>query len=172
MCRGLVKLYILSMRLPSKYLRQRVVYEGNREIREFDDLAGRLETLRREVYMMVERIFAYVEEFGTWIAVTDEAVEEARGISSYVVERLRELGLDGVAGRYSVKAVAAYLEPDDAREILSKAIASLSRDVSELRRRIAEAEKERKKTVYRLERELTDKQRLLKLFVGYLSQFG
>jgi hypothetical protein len=178
----LVKVYLLSMKLPSKYLVQKVevqkVPEGLREVRKWEgevaDIASRLETIRRTCYAKIERIFAYVEDFGTWIAVSDEAVTEAKKISEYVKAELSSLRLDQVKNvslnAYTVEAIPIYLEPEDAKKLLNAAIAHLSADVEELEAKITEAEKEQKKeALKRLESSLKFKQELLNAFKRFLQ---
>jgi hypothetical protein len=169
----LVKVYLLAMRLPSKYAVQKVRYEGNREIREFDEVAGKLETLRREAYAMVSRAFAYTEEYGTWIAVTEDAVEEARKVSEFVVKRLEELGLADRAGRYTVRAVPIYLEPEEAKRLLEAAVRGLSEDASVLEEKIREAqENQKRRMLARLQRDLEYRRRLLEAFKKFLAQIN
>jgi hypothetical protein len=179
---SLVKVYLLSMRLPSKYLVQKVevqkIPEGLREVRKWEgevaEVASRLETIRRNCYTKASRVFAYVEGFGTWIAVSDEAVDEARKISEYVKAELSSLRLDQVKSvdlsAYAVEAIPVYLEPEDAKKLLNAAIAHLSADVEELESKIAEAEKEQRKEVLkRLESNLKYKQELLNAFKRFLQ---
>jgi hypothetical protein len=179
---SLVKVYLLSMRLPSKYLVQKVevqkIPEGLREVRKWEgevaEVASRLETIRRNCYAKASRVFAYVEDFGTWIAVTNEAVDEAKKISEYVKAELSNLRLDQVKNislsAYAVEAIPVYLEPEDAKKLLNAAIAHLSRDVEELEAKIAEAEKEQKKeALKRLESNLKYKQELLNAFKRFLQ---
>jgi hypothetical protein len=174
----LVKLYLLSMRLPSKYLVQRVENERGgdavREIRRWEGetakLATALQTLRWNAYASMSRVFAYVEEYGVWIAVTESAVEEAKRVSEYVRKKLAELGLAPLAERYVVRSIPVYLEPDDAKELLAAAIERLSSDVDELKRKIEEAEKEKKfKALKKLEREKKYREALLEAFRNYLA---
>jgi len=175
---SLVKVYLLSMRLPSKYLVQEVRVEKNVEVRKWEDvraeIASHLEGLRRKCYERVSRIFAHVEDFGTWIAVTDEAVEEAKKVSDFIKSELSKLQIDQVKkvdlNAYSVKAIPVYLEPEDAKEILNVAIAHLSADVEKLEAKITEAEKEQKKeALRRLENNLKYKQELLNAFKRFLQ---
>jgi hypothetical protein len=175
---SLVKVYLLSMRLPSKYLVQEIEIDKNVETRKWEgkraEIASRLETIRRTCYTKAEHVFAHVEEYGTWIAVTDEAVEEAKKISEYIKSELSKLQIDQVKkvdlNAYSVKAIPVYLEPEDAKEILNAAIAHLSADVDELESKIAEAEKEQKKeALKRLESNLKYKQELLNAFKRFLQ---
>jgi rubrerythrin len=179
---SLVKVYLLSMRLPSKYLVQKVevqkIPEGLREVRKWEgevaEVASRLETIRKNCYTKASRVFAYVEGFGTWIAVSDEAVDEARKISEYVKAELSNLRLDQVKNislsAYAVEAIPVYLEPEDAKKLLNAAIAHLSADVDELESKIAEAEKEQKKeALKRLESSLKYKQELLNAFKRFLQ---
>jgi len=167
---GLVRIYLLSMRLPSKYLRaavKEVKREHNgttyTEALIFDaKTAARIETIRTEAYMMISRVFAFVPEYGTWIAVTEEAVKEAEKVSDFVRWRLTEIGLGNYAYRYSVRAVPIYLEVDEAKRLLSAAIMRASEDVRELQEKIKEAEEKQKKTaLYALQRNLKFKQALL-----------
>jgi len=169
----LVKVYLLSMRLPSKYLLQEVEYNEKTEVRKWTgekaEKASKLETIRRYAYSMISRIFCYVEEFGTWIAVTDEAVKEATKVSEYVVNELKKINIDST-DRYIVKAVPIYLEPDNAKSLLESAVKHLSADVLELQKRIEEAEKEGSKvSLKRLENEITYKKALLESFKKYLD---
>jgi len=177
----LVKIYLLSMRLPSKYLLQSVEYNASkttvRELRiwagEAAKKAARLESIRREAYAKISRIFAYVEEFGTWVAVTDAALEEARKVSQFVVDELKKLNLDHFAERYVVKAVPVYITPEDARELLGAAVRSLSKDVEALSEKIKEAEREQnKRALKRLEKEKSYREALLVAFRSYLAQLG
>jgi DNA-directed RNA polymerase subunit L len=175
----LVKVYLLSMRLPSKYLLQKVEVKENEEVRKWEGLAAqiasRLESIRRAVYEMIEKIFAHVEEYGVWVAVTEEAVKEAQNISEWVRTELSKLPINQVKSididkMYSVRAIPVYLEPDDAKELLSVAIAHLSDDVEELSKRIEEAEEQKKKSALkRLENDLQYKKALLEAFRKYLS---
>jgi hypothetical protein len=167
---GLVKLYFLGMRLPSPYLVQEYESEGYVERRIWSsevrrELKRRLEAIRRACYDRISRVFAAVEEYGVWIAVTDEAVREAERISSWVRSRLSRLPLKEVKdvdlSRYSVKAIPVYLEPEHAREILELAERHLSADVEVLRRRIEEAEKEQEEKAWKLKNKLIQKLKLL-----------
>jgi hypothetical protein len=180
---SLVKVYLLSMRLPSKYLVQKVEVEKVsetffKEVRKWEgavaEIASRLETIRRNCYTKASRVFAYVEDFGTWIAVTDEAVDEARRISEYVKSELSGLRLDQVKNislnAYTVEAIPIFLEPEDAKKLLNAAIQHLSADVEELEAKITEAEKEQKKeALRRLENNLKYKQELLNAFKRFLQ---
>ena len=176
----LVKIYLLSMRLPSKYLVQSVEYNTSktsvREVRfwagEKAKIASRLESVRREAYAKISRIFAYVEEFGTWIALSDEAVEEAKKVSSFVVSELQKLGINNTS-RYVVKVIPIFLQPEDAKELLGAAVHSLSRDVEALAEKIKEAEREQnKRALRRLEKEKSYREALLVAFRSYLAQLG
>jgi hypothetical protein len=177
----LVKLYLLSMRLPSKYLVQSVSVESDgkvvREVRRWEGetarIATRLQTIRWSAYSAMSRVFAYVEEYGVWIAVTEEAVEEAKRVSARIREELAKLGLATLADRYTVRAVAVYMEPDEAKELLSAAISRLSEDVEALKQKIEEAEKEKKfKTLKKLEREKKYREALLEAFRNYLASLN
>jgi len=175
---SLVKIYLLSMKLPSKYLVQEIEIEKNVEKRKWEgkraEIASRLEGIRRTCYSKIERIFAHVEEFGTWVAITNEAVDEAKKVSDFIKSELKALQIDQVKkvdlDAYSVKAIPIYLEPEDAKEILNAAIQHLSADVEELEAKIAEAEKEQKKeALKRLESSLKYKQELLNAFKRFLQ---
>jgi len=183
----LVKIYLLAMRLPSKYLVQQVKIEPNErgyiEKRAFEDIraevASRLEGIRRSAQKMIERIFCYVEEFGVWIAVSDAAVEEARKVSEYVVkelnaiEALKQIKNNIEINSYMVKAIPVYLEPEHAKELLQAAIEKMSADVAELETKIKEAEQERKmQAMARLQKEYEYKFRLLEAFKQYLAQIS
>ena len=176
----LVKLYLLSMRLPSKYLVQKIEIKEGEEVRKWEgiakDIASRLEGIRRKAYDEISRIFAHAEEFGTWIAVSEKAVEEARKLSEWIRDELSSLPISQVKKNidldslYSVRAVPIYLEPDDAKGLLNAAIARLSADVEELERRIREAEEQQKKTALkRLETDLNYRKALLEAFRRFLN---
>ena len=187
----LVKIYFLSMRLPSKYIVQEVKLTKNgagfQEIRDFSDkiragIASRLEGIRREAYTGIERIFAHVEELGVWIAVTDQAVEEAKKLTEWIQTELKKIAklyelrpdvMNELSKRYGVKAIPVYLEPEDAKEILKKAIEACSKDVEELKQRIEEASKEKKKSyLKKLEQKLEYKKALLESLKAYLAQIS
>jgi len=180
--RELVKIYLLSMKLPSKYLVQHISVEENREVRAWEglaaDVASRLEGIRRATYEKISRIFAHVEEFGTWIAVSEEAVKEAEEVSKWVREELSKLPLSQVKNvdvekAYCVRVVPVYLEPEDAKLMLDAAVQRLSRDVEELEKRIAEAEKEQKKSALkRLQQDYIYKQKLLESFKKFISSLS
>ncbi|MCC6051027.1 MAG: hypothetical protein LM580_09990, partial [Thermofilum sp.] len=177
----LVKVYLLSMRLPSKYLVQKVENESEGEVRrevrrwegEAAKLATQLQTLRWNAYSAMSRVFCYVEEYGVWVAATEEAVKEAERVSENVRKKLAELGLAPLADRYIVRAVPVYLEPEDAKELLAAATAKLSADARELRERIEEAEAEKKeKEVKKLKRKLAQVERLLDQFLLEMRRRG
>jgi len=180
----LVKVYLLSMRLPSKYLVQTVKVQSgesnSRELRTWEgvrnELARKLEGIRTEAAKMAQRVFCHVEEYGVWIAVTDEAVEEARRISKFVTDKLSELRpkLSQVKNidlsRYYVKAVPIYLEPENAKELLDAAIRKLSEDVNELAEKIKKAEEEKnKKALRRLQQDYDHRVNLLEAFKKFLE---
>jgi len=179
---GLVKIYLLSMRLPSKYLLQKVEVSENAEVRKWEgitaSIASRIEGIRREAYEKISRVFAHVEEYGVWIAVSEEAVKEAVKVSEWVRGELgklpiREVKNVDVDSIYSVKAIPVYLEPDNARELLNVAIRHLSEDVAELEKRVAEAEREQKKSALkRLQNDLVYKQKLLESFKKFVSSLS
>ena len=175
----LVKVYLLSMRLPSKYLVQKVEVKEGEEVRKWEgvakEVASRLEGIRREAYDKISRVFAHVEDFGTWVAVTDEAVKEAQKLSEWIREELSKLPISQIKNisierMYSVKAIPIYLEPESAKELLESAIKHLSADVEELENRIKEAEEQQKRSVVkRLEADLQYRKALLDTFRKYLS---
>lgn len=175
----LVKVYLLSMRLPSKYLVQKVEVKEGEEVRRWEgiakEVASRLEGIRREAYDKISRVFAHVEDFGTWIAVTDEAVKEVQKLSEWIREELSKLPISQIKNisiekLYSVKAIPIYLEPESAKELLASAIRHLSADVEELENRIKEAEEQQKKSVLkRLEADLQYRKALLDTFRKYLT---
>ena len=170
----LVPIFLLRMRLPSKYLVQEVEYaeRGRQEIRKFTDgRASALETLRRRIYEQISRVFCLVEEYGVWIAVSQDAVREAAELSGVVKEELKKLGFgEDVIRRYDVSAVKAYFETDDAKAILEAAVRRLSSDIEELEKRVMQAEAEvRKSAVRRLERDLEYRRALLESFKKALS---
>ena len=177
----LVRIYLLSMRLPSRYLVQSVEYNSSRtsfqEVRfwagEKAKLASRLESIRRMALAKVSRVFAYVEEYGVWIAVTDKAVEEAKEVSAFVVSELQKLGLDHYAERYTVRAVPVYLEPGEAKELLAAAVKHLSKDAQALSEKIREAEREQeKREIRRLRAELDRVNALLSQFLAEMRRRG
>jgi hypothetical protein len=180
---GLVRVYLLNMRLPSKYLVQKIVREGSKEIRSWEgvasEVASKLEGIRRACYDKLSRVFAFVEDFGVWVAVTEEGVEEARKVSEWVRGELSKLpiatiksGVD-VNKLYTVRAVPVYLEPDDAEELLKAAIRRMSQDVAELEARISEARQaENKRALWRLESDLEHRKRLLETFRKHLEVLG
>ncbi len=96
----LVKIYLLDMRLPSKYLVQEIEVRDGEEIRKWNgasrDVASRLETIRREAYEKISRIFTMAGSSGMWIAVSDEAVREAYEISRWVRKKLKESGIEKI----------------------------------------------------------------------------
>jgi len=176
----LKKIYFLSMRLPSRYAAQeKITYKKSmqgaiqEETRVFKpEIAPHLESVRREAYRMIERIFAYAPEFGSWIAVTREALREAERVSKYVKNKLRELGLDeNIIARYDVKAIPAYLEPEHAKMLLEAAIAHLYADTKVLKEKIEKAKKaQNRKNLHRLQSILESKQNLLKMLNCYLEK--
>jgi len=180
----LVRIYLLAMRLPTRHLLMESTYErdGNgvlREIRRWDTKAAQLvshiETIRRNAYERLGRVFCHIEEYGTWIAVTEDAVKEAQEVSKYVIEELRKIGLDKVKNinieeRYGVRVVPIYLEPSEARNLLEVAVRHLSEDVEELSKKIEEArQNENKKYLRQLESEKKYRQALLEAFKRYLA---
>jgi len=181
----LVRIYLLAMRLPTKHLLMQSEYErdGNgvlREVRRWDgqtvQIASRVEGIRREAYARLSRVFCHVEEYGTWIAVTEDAVREAQEVSRYVIEELKKIGLDkiksiSVEERYGVRTIPIYLEPSEAKVLLETAIKHLSEDVEELEMKIEEAKQnENKKYLRQLESEKKYREALLETFKKYLSQ--
>jgi hypothetical protein len=181
----LVKIYLLAMRLPTKHLVMETNYERDsngvlREVRKWDaktaQIASRIEGIRREAYARLSRVFCHVEEYGTWIAVTEDAVKEAREISRYVIEELKKLGIDkikdiNVETMYGIRVIPIYLDTEEARNLLETAIRHLSEDVEELSQKIEEAKKnENKKYLRQLESERSYRVALLETFKKYLSQ--
>jgi hypothetical protein len=179
----LVKIYLLAMRLPSRYADQKLSYEKEedkatrtlvlKEIRRFGSLSSTFETIRRNAYERISRIFAHVEEYGVWVAVSEEAVREAEELSNYVKSELRRLKLsDAFISRYEVRAVSVYLEPEEARRLIETAVRHLSADIEELDAKIKEAEKEQnKKALRRLEESRQYKRHLLEAFKRFLASF-
>ena len=168
------------MKLPSKYLVQKVEVREGEEVRKWEgisaEIASRLEGIRRKAYDMISKIFANVEDYGVWVAVTEEAVKEAQKISEWVRKELSALPITQVKDvdvdkLYNVKVVTIYLEPEDAKELLTTAIRHLSEDVEELEKKIAEAEREKnKKALDKLLQDSTYKKTLLNTFKEYLSK--
>jgi hypothetical protein len=180
----LVRIYLLAMRLPTKHLLMQSEYErdGNgvlREVRRWDgktaQIASRVEGIRRSAYERLSRVFCHVEEYGTWIAVTEDAVKEAQETSKYVIEELKKLGIDKIKGinvevMYGIRVIPIYLDTEEAKNLLETAIAHLSRDVEELSRKIEEArQNENKKYLRRLESEKKYRVALLEAFRKYLA---
>ena len=180
----LVRIYLLAMRLPTKHLLMQSEYErdGNgvlREVRRWDaktaQIASRVEGIRRAAYERLSRVFCHVEEYGVWVTVTEDGVKEAQAVSKFVIEELKKLGIDkikniSIEGRYGVRVVPIYLEPEEAKNLLETAIAHLSRDVEELNQKIEEAKKnENKKYLRQLESEKRYREALLKAFRRYLA---
>jgi DNA repair exonuclease SbcCD ATPase subunit len=175
----LVKIYLLAMHLPSEYLIQELEREKGVERRRWPgekwELAQKIRNIRARAYERIERIFSYVEDLGVWIAVTDEAVAEARRVMRMVREELSQLHLeeykpDFDIDRYIVRAVPVYLEPEDARRVLEAAIRKLSADAEELSRKIEEAEKARKHRVKDLRRDYGRILRKLEEIKSYLKR--
>jgi hypothetical protein len=174
-----IGVYFLSMRLPSRYSAQKKVkYKKSEsgaiaeERRVFDEGASHLESIRRNAYARIARVFAYAPEFGVWIAVTEEAVEEASRVSEYVKSSLRRLGLpEEFAARYDVRAIKVYLEPEDAKALLQAAVEHLSKDVEELEAKIEEAKKKQaQRTLRRLMASHESRKTLLEVLEKYLQQ--
>jgi len=179
----LVKLYILAMTLPSKYLVQEVQQKEGEEVRTWTGVRGevapKLEGIRREAYERADRSFVYIDDLGLWVAVTDDAVERAREISKYVVDSLERIeDLRKILGeryneilrKYGVKAIEIYLKPEDAKEILKLAERKLLRNIEELRQRIADAERENnKRLVNKYMREEEFKKNLLDVLRKYME---
>jgi len=184
----LVKIYELIMRLPSEYLVQQVKHVktetgGVAEQRVWEGLAqqvaSRLRGIRRTAYDKIKQLgnFVHVEEFGMWIAVSDDAVKDAEEVSKWVREELSKLPLKqlrpdiNIDELYTVKALPVYLEPEDAKLLLETAIAELEEQREELEKKIREAEQEKKgSTVRRLEQDLEYTKRVLEQFKRYLQQ--
>jgi hypothetical protein len=152
--------------------------EEGREIRSWEGrewVASRLEGIRRKAYDMINRAFAHVDDYGVWIAVSDDAVKEAEDVSKYVREELKEIPLSQVKNvdidrLYSVKAIPIYMEPEDAKELLKAALKHLSEDVSLLEEKIKKAEEEKnRRHLAQLERDLNYKRALLDSLKKYLD---
>jgi len=168
----LVPLYLLRIRLPSKYLLQEVEYQEKTEIRKFtDERASALETLRRRIYEQISRVFCAVEEYCVWVAVSEEAVKEAAQLGGLVKDELRRLGFDEkVISRYDVKTFKVYMEPGEAKDLLEAAVRQLSAEVEELEKKIIQAEAEAKKSaVRRLAQDLNYRRALLESFKKALA---
>jgi len=182
----LVKIYLLAMRLPTKHLLMETDYERDdktgalREVRKWDtniaQVASRVEGIRRDAYTRLSHVFCHVEEYGTWIAVTEDAVKEAQEVSKFVINELKKLGIDKIKNvdiekRYGIRVVPIYLETEEARNLLETAIRHLSEDVEELGRKIEEAKQnENRKYLRQLEGEKKYREALLETFKKYLSQ--
>jgi hypothetical protein len=176
----LVKIYLLAMHLPSRYLIQEIEREEGVEKRLWPgkkkELADKIESIRSKAYERIERIFSYVEDLGVWIAVTDEAVAEARRVMRMVREELSQLHLEEYKpnfdiDRYIVRAVPVYLEPEDAKRVLEAAIRKLSADAEELARKIEEAERARnERRVKDLRKDYSRILRKLEEIKSYLRQ--
>ena len=180
----LVKIYLLSMRLPSKYLVQETTRQIDKNAKKIVEerrmeyeLAKSLDALRMRAYRTISRVFAFVEEFGVWIAVTEEGVKEAEKVNEAVQAVLLELTRKGlrlneatIKTRYNVKAIPVYLEPEDAKALISAAMAAMSADIDVLKEKIEEAKKnnERRKLAELL-RELEKKNTLKKTFEAFLE---
>jgi cell division protein ZapA (FtsZ GTPase activity inhibitor) len=183
---GLVKMYQLIMRLPSKYRVQQIKYVkteggGVTEQRVWEgiakEVASRLEGIRRTVHDMI-RSFVYVEGFNMWIAVTNDAVKEAEEISKWIreelskIEALKQLRPDlKIDELYMVKAIPIYLKLEDAKLVLKIAIADLEEQCKELEERIRQAEQEKnRRALKKHEQELKHVKNLLEAFKKYLQQ--
>ena len=176
----LVKIYLLDMRLPSKYLVQEIEVRDGEEIRKWNgasrEVASRLETIRRDAYEKISRIFTMAGSSGMWIAVSDEAVREAYEISRWVRKKLRESGIEKIKNidvdkTYGIDVIEIYMKPDDAKKILERAIETLSQDIEELNKRIVEAEKtNNRNALRRLQNSLEYKRALVEVFKRKLSQ--
>jgi hypothetical protein len=144
----LVAIYLLAMHLPSADLvADDYTDESGNTIRRIKEWSGEgrkvareIETMRRNIYRRIERLWCMVREFGVWVAVSEAGVREAERLSKEVREALRKVGLDQFAHRYFVKAIRVYLHPDDAKMLLDAAVDQLTLEVQELERRIKDAE--------------------------------
>jgi hypothetical protein len=178
----LVKIYLLSMHLPSEYLIQELEREKGVERRRWPgekwEIAKEISRIRAKAYERIQRIFSYVEDLGVWIAVTDEAVTEARRVMREVRLGLSELHLeefkpDFDVDRYIVRAVPVYMEPEDAKRVLEAAIRKLSADAEELARRVEEAERAKdKRRVKDLRRDYSRIMRKLEEIKSYLKRIA
>ncbi len=172
--RELVPVYILAMHLPSADLVADDYTEADgrvvRRVKEWQnyDVARAIENLRRNIYRRIERLWCMVREFGVWITVSGEGVEEAERLMKEVRDTLQKIGLGDVAHRYYVKAVRMYLEPQDAKMLLDAAVAQLSAEVEELQRRIKEAEAAKNR---RLVKELMHKKEYVKALLDAFKKY-
>jgi len=172
------------MRLPTKHLLMETVYEKDntgtlREVRKWDtniaQIASRVEGIRRDAYARLSRVFCHVEEYGVWVTVSEDGVKEAQAVSKFVIEELKKLGIDkikniNIEGRYGVRVVPIYLEPEEAKNLLETAVVHLSRDVDELEKKIEEAKQnENRKYLRQLESEKKYRVALLEAFKKYLA---
>jgi len=90
-----IKVYLLLMRFPSRYLVQKSTIEkgeeGYAKKKEFKDIyakvASRLEGIRRAAVKIASKKFYYDEELDVWIGVSENAMEVAQ-LNGYLVQRL------------------------------------------------------------------------------------
>ena len=182
----------MRMRIPSEDLAAKNEYIARNvggvkvsdKIKKFSDSKERaklkrvLKTLRNTVYEMIQRHFVFVDEYGVWLAVSEEAVKHAMRVTEYIRERLKEIK-DGLRklGKivdieyYEVTAYPVYLEVDEARRLLNAAYRKLLREVDKLQESINRAEMEKKREYLRkLERKKEYKEALLESLKQLLAQ--
>jgi hypothetical protein len=158
----LVPVYMLAMHLPTEDVvavhRTESDESSTRRVKEWSGDRARItreiESLRRQAYRRIKRLWCMVREFSIWVAVTEDGIREAERLSAEVRQKLAELGLKDVADRYHVRALRVYMEPRDARTLMDAAIRQLRGEIEELERRIKDAEAEQNK---RLVKELARK---------------
>ena len=185
----LVKVYLLSMKLPSPDLVARFRWEGERQVRDYGEyekerraLASRISGIRREAYERIGRKFVHIDELGIWLAVSEDAVKVAREVSDWVIKELKSMPLlrrysrisdVDIEARYGVRAIPVYLEPRDAKEILAMAAMKLMKDIEELKEKIEEAEKARKRSALKkYEQRMEYKRALLEELKKFLDKIS
>ncbi|RLE62693.1 MAG: hypothetical protein DRJ38_09180, partial [Thermoprotei archaeon] len=155
-------------------------------------IRAKIETKRRQFYKEVQKI--YHTSWLGWVAVDKEAVkfaeEKSKEFSDFLKKLAEEVEKKGTeveneelatlyrklrdkilfrARLKSIKAVQVYLEPEDAKELLSEILNDISDKTEELKKRIEKAEKEKKqKRLRELQKELT----LLQLKYEKFSKFA
>jgi len=161
------------------------------------ELKKKIENLRRNFYAQCDKLFE-TSTLG-WVTVTEEGVKFAnewnerfksalvtfantliaQKLNSTSDPKLKELYLRlqnkliARANRRIVKAIKIYIEPEDAKELLSDIVSRLNEEVEEFKRRIEEAEKKsEEKKIKWLMRELTLRELKLKMFKDVLSKIS
>lgn len=161
----LVKLYLLMMRLPSKYL------VLSRDDSVSKAVASRLEGLRRTVYEKVAKHFVHIESCGVWISVDDASVTEATRITEWLrnelesmpaLKKIKEVDIT----RYGLKVIPVYIDTREAKELLGEAIATLEHEIKKLEEKLETATKQ--STRKKIGRQLEVKQKLLEKFKSHL----